>query len=54
MARQIKGWSEQDAYTKWRRVLCYLQRPGVVKKIKRDTHKRERQQARREITKEGF
>jgi hypothetical protein len=49
MARRIVGGGEQDAYTGWRKVMCYLQRAGVVKKIKRGTHKRERREARREI-----
>lgn len=49
MARQIRDAGEQDAYTPWRRYLCYLQRAGVVKSIKRRTHKRERQDAKRSI-----
>lgn len=47
--RQAKNAEEADAYGRWRHVLLYLQRPGVVKKIKRRTHKRERQEGRREI-----
>lgn len=47
MSRRIKSDGEQDAYTDWRHVLSYLQRPGIVKKIKRATHKRERRQAQR-------
>lgn len=49
MPRQIKTPGEQDAYTKWRHLLCYMTRAGVVKGIKRDTHKRERQEAKHEI-----
>jgi len=49
MARQIKNPGEQDAYTKWRHLLCYMDRAGVVKKIKRGTHKRERQEAKQDI-----
>lgn len=49
MSRQIKGWMEQDAYTGWRKYLCYMQRAGAVKKVKRHTHKRERREAKREI-----
>lgn len=45
-------WDEADAYTGWRRVLAYLDRPGAVKKIKRRTHKRERREAKREIREE--
>ena len=47
--RQIKDWDEQDAYTGWRNLLVYLGRPGVVKKIKRRTHRRERREGRQEI-----
>ena len=42
--RIIKDWEEQDAYTSWRRFYTYLKRPGVVKKIKRRTHRRERRE----------
>jgi hypothetical protein len=52
MARQIKGWDEEDAYTPWRKLYCYLQRPGAVKQIKRRTHKRERREAKAAIRKE--
>ena len=44
--RAIVNGDEQDAYTQWRHLLCYLARPGVVKKVKRSTHKRERQEAK--------
>lgn len=40
---------EQDAYTPWRYLLCYMYRPSVIKRIKRRTHKRARQQAKAEI-----
>jgi len=46
--RAVNG-DEQDAYTAWRHVLCYLGRPGVVKAIKRRTHKRERREWKREV-----
>ena len=49
MKRTMKNGDEYDAYSKWRKYYCYLQRPGVVKKIKRRTHKRERQEAKQEI-----
>jgi hypothetical protein len=52
VTRRIVGADEQDAYTRWRKLYCYLQRPGVVKKIKRRTHKRERREAKTEIRKE--
>lgn len=44
--RPIVGYAEQDAYTPWRRVYAYLQRPGAVAYIKRKTHRRERREAR--------
>lgn len=46
MKRIIKNADEQDAYTLARKFYCYLSRPGIVKKIKRRTHKRERQEAK--------
>lgn len=48
-ARQIVTGEEQDAYTGWRRVLAYMQRPGAVSDVKRRTHKRERRDAQRDI-----
>lgn len=47
--RIIKTADEQDAYTGWRKVLIYMGRPGVVKSIKRRTHKRERKEGKQEI-----
>lgn len=47
--RIIKNADEGDAYTFARKFLCYLSRPGVVKKIKKRTHKRERQEGKKEI-----
>lgn len=48
--RRVVSWYEQDAYTSWRRLYCYLRRAGVTSKIKRDTHRRERREATREIS----
>jgi hypothetical protein len=39
----LKGGDEQDALTKARKWYKYLDRPGVVKKIKRQYNKRFRQ-----------
>jgi hypothetical protein len=50
MTRRILGWDEQDAYTPWRRLYCYLSRAGAVRRIKRRTHRRERREGRAEIT----
>ena len=44
MKRIIKTTDEQEAYSKSRKVHMYLARAGVVKKIKRATHKRERRE----------
>ena len=53
MGRQaIVTAAEQDAYTPWRKWLCYLQRPGAVKSIKRDTHRRLRREGLAEIRRE--
>ena len=52
--RGVKTYGEQDAYTEWRKLYCYLSRAGAVKSIKRMTHKRERRgwldEARAEAT----
>ena len=47
--RITKTGDEVDAYGKWRKYLSYLHRPGVVKSIKRRTHKRERREGVQEI-----
>ena len=47
-----KGAHEVDAFTPWRKVLCYMQRPGVIKRIKRAYNKRVRQHTKVEIASE--
>ncbi|MBK0296512.1 hypothetical protein IAE22_31295 [Bacillus sp. S34] len=47
--RAIVNGDEHNAYTRWRSMYCYLTRAGVVKKIKRTTHKRERREQRNAI-----
>ena len=37
----------------WRRYLCWCQRAGAVKKVKRRTHRRERREGRREVRRES-
>jgi hypothetical protein len=49
--RHIKNWEEQDAYTKWRYLLISMSRPGVVRRIKQRTHRRERREGRNDIRK---
>lgn len=46
--RAIVTWGEQDAFTSWRRVLCYLQKPGAVKWNKKRANRRDRKQAKRD------
>lgn len=45
MKRIIKNGDETDAYSKFRKIHTSLLRAGAVKKIKRRTHRRERQEA---------
>jgi hypothetical protein len=50
MKRIAKDGDEQDAYSRWgRKYLTYLSRAGVVKAIKKRTHKRERREKKRWI-----
>ena len=44
--RPIKQPEEQDAYTGWRKVLFWQR--GELAAVKRRTHKRERQEGKRE------
>ena len=46
---KLKGGDEWDAFSGWRKYLCYLSRAGVVKRIKRGYNKRMRKQAKREL-----
>lgn len=48
----IRTGEEQDAYTRWRKWYVYTSRPGVIKKIKRRTHKWSRRQGKNEIRQE--
>ena len=48
----MKGGDEYDALTGWRRVMCYLDRSGVAKKVKRKYNKRVRQAGKKEIRQE--
>lgn len=49
MKRRAVDGDEQDVYSAWRKLLCWTQRPGATKKVKRRTHRRERREARAEI-----
>lgn len=41
--------AENDAFTRWKRWLGYMQRPGISKSIKRQSHKIDRQVGKRKI-----
>lgn len=46
------SWDERDVFTRWRHVLCYVQRAGVRKAIKQRSHRRDRRAARQSIRNE--
>lgn len=46
----MKGGLEYDAFTGWRRVLCYMGRPGLRKWVKRKYNKRMRQEGKKRIS----
>lgn len=48
--RAIKA-DEHDVVSGWRRYLCYMQRAGVVSRIKRRMRRRERHEAQHRIRK---
>lgn len=47
--QKLKTGAEWDLVSGWRHFLCYMQRAGVKKKLKKQLNKRERQDAKREI-----
>lgn len=47
--RTAKQWEEQDAFTAWRRVLCYMDRSGVAKSVKARHNRRNRRQVREQL-----
>ena len=49
---KLKGGFEYDALTGWRKVLCYMQRPGIAKAAKAKYNRRQRRLARAQILKE--
>lgn len=42
-------YGDYDAFTPWRKLLCYTQRPGVTKSIKRTYNRRARARERRQL-----
>jgi hypothetical protein len=45
----VKTGDEYDLITRWRRVLCYMKRPGVCKRIKAGINRRLRRAAKAEV-----
>ena len=50
--RPIRGWAQQDAFTGWRKMMCYLKRAGATSSIKREARRRERHDAKKSIRKD--
>jgi hypothetical protein len=48
MARRISSMAEEDAFTRWRHVLAYVQRAGVRSAVKRRARQRERRDGKKE------
>lgn len=46
MTRPVKGGDEQDVFTGWRKVMCWTQRAGACKRVKRRANRRERREGR--------
>lgn len=43
---KLKDGYEYDVISKWRKILCYCQRPGVTSSIKNRMNKRNRYEAK--------
>lgn len=54
MSRRIRGWDEEDVFTKWRHRFCYLAKPGVKARVKRRARRRDRREARQKIHQADF
>ena len=50
--QKLKKGSEWDLLTEWKNLLCYMQRPGVKKRIKSDMRRRDRREGKRAIDEE--
>ena len=46
---KLKGGDEFDLVCGWKRVLCYMQKSGVSKAIKKKMNKRSRRKSKQEI-----
>lgn len=51
--RKMKNAAEYDVHTKWRHLLCWTQKPNSTAKIKRNSRRRERHEAKAELRNDG-
>jgi hypothetical protein len=49
LRRRIITGQEQDVHTPWRHLYTCFQRPGMARKVKTSTNRRERNEGRRAI-----
>lgn len=49
MRAKLKGGAEWDCFSRWRKLLCYMSKPGVTKSIKRGFNKRQRVDGKRDL-----
>lgn len=47
--RAVITGDEHDAFTRWRHLLCYLEKPGAKAYVKTKANRRARHEAKREI-----
>lgn len=52
MARMVKGFDEEDVFTRMRKYYCWTHRPGACKWVKNKANRRDRREARVEIRRE--
>lgn len=52
MKRRRVGSAEQDVHGPWRRLYCWTQKAGAVKRIKRQGNRRERREGRAQVRNE--
>jgi hypothetical protein len=50
---QLKTGAEWDLICGWRKVMCYMHRPGVARSIKNQINRRSRRDSRRRLADES-
>lgn len=53
MKRRTKGGAEHTVHSHWRRLYCWTQKAGAVKKIKKIGNRRERREGRAQTRRGG-